>query len=115
MLPKPFCKEWNCHNNTLEYVEWYGGKRIIGYYLLEDKNTCEYLAILHSVVHTFDNKLIDITPFADGRFYNMFCICKNQTLDYSLSEITSYKTSDAKLDITNSSFKKHESLTVSKL
>ena len=61
--PKAFCKEWNCHNNTIEYVDWYGGLRVIGYYILEDVD--RYIAILHSIVMTYDNKLIDITPFSD--------------------------------------------------
>lgn len=88
IIPKPFCKKWNCHNNTIEYVSWYGGQRILGYYLLENKLEKKYIAILHSIVKTFDNKLIDITPFDDERKYNMFCISKNQVPDYSLQEIS---------------------------
>lgn len=103
IFSKPFCKEWDCHNNSIEYVEWYGGKRVIGYYLLEDVD--KYIAILHSIIMTFDNKLIDITPFSDERVYNLFCICKNQIPNYSIQELSSYKIGDAKMDVTDSSFK----------
>ena len=101
--PKAFCKEWNCHNNTIEYVDWYGGLRVIGYYILEDVD--RYIAILHSIVMTYDNKLIDITPFSDERKYNIFCISKDQTPDYSTQEIISYKIGDAKMDVNEGSFK----------
>lgn len=101
--PKMFCKEWNCHNNTIEYVEWYGGQRIIGYYILEDVD--RYIAILHSVIMTYDNKLIDITPFSDERKYNIFCISKDQKPNYSNKEIINYKIGDAKMDVNETSFK----------
>lgn len=104
ILPKPFCKLRNCHNNVFEYIEGYGGERIIGYYLLVDQTGKKYFATLHSIVKTFDNRLIDITPVIDERTYNMFCIIKNQTLDYSLP-IISYKIGDAKMDVTENSFK----------
>ena len=103
IITKPFCKEWNCHNNTIEYSEWYGGKRIIGYYILEDID--RYIAILHSIIMTFNNTFIDITPFSDGRTYNMFCVPRNQTPCYENQEISSYKVGDAKMDVTDSSFK----------
>ena len=90
IITKPFCKEWNCHNNTIEYSEWYGGKRIIGYYILEDID--RYIAILHSIIMTFNNTFIDITPFSETPCY------ENQ-------EISSYKVGDAKMDVTDSSFK----------
>lgn len=105
IISKPFCKEWDCHNNTIEYTNWYGGTRIIGYYLLRDINRDGHIAILHSVIQTWENRLIDITPFMDGRTYNMFCILKNQIPDYYRQEISSYKIGDAKMDVDENSFK----------
>ena len=103
LQPKPFCTERNCHNNVVEYVNWYGGNRILGYYFLEDSG--RFIAILHSIVRTWDDKLIDITPFNDGRQFNMFATLINQTPVYSIDAITSYKIGDAKMDVTESSFK----------
>jgi len=102
VISKPFCKEWNCHNNTINYSEWYGGQRIIGYYLLEDID--RYIAVLHSIIVTFNNKFIDITPFSDNRKYNIFCVLRNQTPCYEKQEVIHYKDFDAKMDVTDSSF-----------
>jgi hypothetical protein len=87
VVSQPHCKQWDCHNNTLKYTDWYGGERILGYYLLEcvDSNTIG--AILHSVVKKPNNKLVDITPFDDNRPINMFAILKNQIPNYNVQEI----------------------------
>jgi len=105
IIPKPFCKEWDCHNNAIEYTNWYGGTRIIGYYFLRDIHRGGHIAILHSAILTWENSLIDITPFTDGRTCNMFCILKNQIPDYCRQEISNYKIGDAKMDIDEASFK----------
>lgn len=83
---KPFCKLWNCHNNVLEYVDWYGGIQKIGFYILEDIE--KYWGVQHSIVETFDRRLIDITPSIDDRSYNIFCVSKNQTPDYNKAIMT---------------------------
>jgi hypothetical protein len=87
VIPKTHCKPWDCHNNTINYVNWYGGTRIIGYYLLYNIETHQIGAILHSVVRRENQELIDITPFDDERSHNMFCILKDQSPDYSRPEI----------------------------
>ena len=89
VFPKPHCRYWDCHNNTLNYTSWYGGERVLGYYLLECCDTHNMGAILHSVVRTRNGKLIDITPFDDNRPINMFAILKNQIPDYTRQEIWS--------------------------
>lgn len=99
---KPFCKLWNCHNNVLEYVDWYGGTRKIGFYILEDFE--KYWAIQHSIVETFDRKLIDITPSIDGRGYNIFCVTTNQMPDYNQPIVTWYKKTRTICDISQNYF-----------
>lgn len=60
----------NCHNNSLRYVDWYGGVVIRGYYWVRSR-TCA-VAISHSIVRTAANEYIDITPFQDERPSNLF-------------------------------------------
>ena len=67
---KPLCKELNCHNNVLNYINNYGGKQKIGYYFVKNLSTQKFEAILHSIVEK-SNRLIDITPFNDDREYNI--------------------------------------------
>jgi hypothetical protein len=87
--PKPHCREWDCHNNTLQYTAWYGGVRVLGYYLLHDVLHNRLGAILHSVVRRDNQELWDITPFPDDRSHNLFCVLKDQTANYSVKEIWS--------------------------
>lgn len=100
VIPKPHCRLWDCHNNSLYYTTWYGGTRILGYYLLECVDTGKIVAILHSVIQKENQKMIDITPFDDNRAYNLFAVLKNQTPDYSQQEIWW----DAKMDVNDSTF-----------
>jgi hypothetical protein len=86
VVPKPHCKEWDCHNNTAQFTNWYGGQRVVGYYWLYDPATDKLGAILHSVVRRDNGELLDITPFCDNRPVNVFSILKNQQPDYSQSE-----------------------------
>ena len=86
IVPKPHCKEWDCHNNCLKYTNWYGGERVIGYYFLENTESNRIGAILHSVVRK-DNGIIDITPFLDNRYYNIFAIKSCQISNYTNPEI----------------------------
>lgn len=85
--PKPHCRVWDCHNNSLLYTTWYGGRRILGYYLLACEDSGRIGAILHSVVEKENQKMIDITPFDDNRVYNLFAVLKNQTPDYTKKDI----------------------------
>lgn len=98
VTPKPHCKEWDCHNNTVKYVSWYGGIRILGYYLLQDIKTNRVVAILHSIVRRENGQLVDITPFDDERSYNMFCMLKDQTPNYTRPEVW------FKMDVTENTF-----------
>lgn len=72
---KPLCKELNCHNNVLNYINNYGGQQRLGYYFVKNVYTGKFEAILHSVVEK-SNRLIDITPFDDNREYNIFGVVK---------------------------------------
>ena len=92
VTPKHHCKMWNCHNNTITYTEWYGGQRLLGYYLLKCLDSGRLLAILHSIVRKESGELMDITPFDDNRTYNMFAILRDQTPDYSVPEVWSSNT-----------------------
>jgi len=71
---KPLCADANCHNNVNHYVNTYGGEKISGYYLITDVDNETYgCAIYHSIWKNTYGYLVDITPFKDGREYNMFC------------------------------------------
>lgn len=91
VTPKPHCKEWDCHNNSLRYISLYGGERLLGYYFLKEVATENLVAILHSVVRRENGQLIDITPFDDERPINMFAILKNQEPNYDVQEIWSHR------------------------
>jgi len=72
---KPLCADANCHNNVNHYVNTYGGEKISGYYLITDVGDDTYgCAIYHSIWKNTYGDLIDITPFDDGRKYNMFSV-----------------------------------------
>jgi hypothetical protein len=72
---KPLCADANCHNNVNHYVNTYGGEKISGYYLITDVGDDTYgCAIYHSIWKNTYGDLIDITPFDDGREYNMFSV-----------------------------------------
>ncbi len=86
LTPKPHCRLWNCHTNTLRYVDWYGGKRVLGYYWLEDRERGKIVALLHSIVERENGQLLDITPFDDNRTYNIFSVKRDQTPDYTTQE-----------------------------
>jgi hypothetical protein len=78
---KPLCADANCHNNVNHYVNTYGGEKISGYYLITDVDDETYgCAIYHSIWKNTYGDLIDITPFDDGREYNMFSVL--DTTDY---------------------------------
>lgn len=79
VTPKPLCRELHCHNNVLHYVDTYGGERKIGYYFIENIKSNKYEAILHSIVSKGDC-LLDITPFADNRQYNIIGITEHSQL-----------------------------------
>ena len=73
VIKKPLCIDANCHNNVSHYVETYGGEKISGYYLITDvENVNCGCAIYHSIWKNTYGELIDITPFDDGREYNIF-------------------------------------------
>lgn len=70
VLPDPSCDVDQCHANVEAYITSYGGTRTLGYYMLE--SAWGFQAILHSVWCSTEGKLIDITPFADNRSFNVF-------------------------------------------
>ncbi|NDG30812.1 hypothetical protein EB118_12160 [bacterium] len=75
VVSKPLCADANCHNNVNHYVETYGGEKISGYYLITDVDNDTYgCAIYHSIWKNTYGDLVDITPFEDGREYNMFSV-----------------------------------------
>jgi len=75
VVSKPLCADANCHNNVNHYVNTYGGEKISGYYLITDVDDKTYgCAIYHSIWKNTYGDLIDITPFDDGREYNMFSV-----------------------------------------
>ena len=75
VIDKPLCADANCHNNVNHYVNTYGGEKISGYYLITDVDNDNYgCAIYHSIWKNTYGELVDITPFDDGRKYNMFCV-----------------------------------------
>jgi hypothetical protein len=83
VIKKPLCVDTNCHNNVNQYVNNYGGEKISGYYLITDTEDETYgCAIYHSIWKNTYGDLIDITPFADGRRYNIFSVM-NATEYYS--------------------------------
>ena len=83
IVSKPLCADANCHNNVNHYVNTYGGEKITGYYLITDVDDNTYgCAIYHSIWKNTYGELVDITPFNDGREYNMFSI-SNTTEYYS--------------------------------
>jgi hypothetical protein len=83
VVSKPLCAGANCHNNVNHYVNTYGGEKISGYYLITDVDDETYgCAIYHSIWKNTYGDLIDITPFDDGREYNMFSVL-NATDYYS--------------------------------
>jgi hypothetical protein len=71
----------NCHNNVKIHVDIYGGETVLGWYFVKGFNTIQ--AIRHTVWKD-KNKIIDVTPFKDGRSYNIFAKSKMQNEDYSL-------------------------------
>ena len=72
VIVKPNCIENNCHVNVDNYVNMYGGCKISGYYLVYDLDYNRFIGIRHSIwKDTYDN-IIDITPFSDGRKWNLF-------------------------------------------
>jgi len=83
VIPKPLCIDANCHNNVNYYVETYGGEKISGYYFITDTEDVNYgCAIYHSIWKNTYGNFLDITPFEDGREYNMFSVT-NTTEYYS--------------------------------
>jgi len=75
VISKPLCIDANCHNNVIHYVNTYGGEKISGYYLITDTEDATYgCAIYHSIWKNTYGDLVDITPFEDGREYNMFSV-----------------------------------------
>lgn len=83
-------KKNNCHNNVLEYIEWYGGKQIKGYYWLVDQDNQTVLAISHSVVRTLSGQIRDITPCDDQRDSNLFSLSDQSSLELSSSSKVIY-------------------------
>lgn len=74
----------NCHNNVLDHIEIYGGTRRVCYYMLEANGL--YQAIYHSVWQDEHGKLLDITPHADGRDYNIIALLPEESEpSYSVS------------------------------
>jgi len=81
VVSKPLCADANCHNNVNHYVNTYGGEKISGYYLITDADDETYgCAIYHSIWKNTYGDLIDITPFEDGREYNIFSVLN--TVEY---------------------------------
>jgi len=77
---KSNCSENNCHNNVDKYVNMYGGIKISGYYLVYDIDYERLIAIRHSIWKNSYGEVIDITPFSDGRKWNVFVESdKNET------------------------------------
>jgi hypothetical protein len=71
----------NCHNNVAIHSQIYGGKPIIGWYIISGFDTLQ--AIRHTVWEY--NDLIDITPYKDNRSHIFFAKSKIQNKDYSIS------------------------------
>jgi hypothetical protein len=84
--PKPLCKINDCHNNVIRYVEKYGGKRVIGLYILKDINDKNYVGITHSIWDSPKYGLIDITPTTHKYGYNLFCVFNENKLSYKRVE-----------------------------
>ena len=81
IIKKPLCIGANCHNNVNQYVNTYGGEKISGYYLITDIEDDTYgCAIYHSIWKNTYGDIVDITPFEDGRQYNVFSVFN--TTDY---------------------------------
>jgi len=83
---KSMCSELQCHTNVLTYCQTYGYERRIGYYFIKNLNNGKLEAILHSVVAT-NKMLIDITPFSDGREYNIVGLLGKQEVNYNFPYI----------------------------
>lgn len=71
----------NCHNNVAIHTCIYGGKPIIGWYIISGFGTLQ--AIRHTVWDNGD--LVDLTPYKDNRTHIIFAKSKNQNTDYSIS------------------------------
>jgi hypothetical protein len=89
-IPKPNCKENNCHNNVSNYVELYGGEKITGFYLLINTEYNSIIGVKHSIWKNTYNKILDITKFSDNRKYNVF-IKTNKYLENTAIEIKGEK------------------------
>lgn len=70
--PELFAVELCCHHNVGLMVRNIGGEPVLGYYFVDDIETGEKQAILHSVWRSLEGDLIDITPFSDNRSINCF-------------------------------------------
>jgi len=73
----------NCHNSVHTHVSIYGGRSVIGWYIVSGFDTLQ--AVRHTVWQTPDNELIDIIPYKDKRTYCVFVRSKSQEKDYSIS------------------------------
>lgn len=69
--PKPLCVVNDCHNNVINYISKYGGKRVIGFYILKEKGKNNFVGVTHSVVKKGD-VYIDITPTNHNHPKNTF-------------------------------------------
>lgn len=89
VIPKPHCLPLECHNNVDKYVDMYGGKKITGYYLLNDINNINNVcAIKHSVwLNTYD-QYIDITPFKTNKIlFSIVDVPKEKAYEYYNGEL----------------------------
>jgi len=69
--PKPHAVPNRCHANVERQVQWYGGKKLQGYYIAVSESTNQWTAVKHSVWQRQD-ELIDVTPVQDDRTKNVF-------------------------------------------
>ena len=85
ITPKPLYKINNCHNNVIDYINKYGGDRVIGFYMLKEKNSNNFIGITHSVVYK-NGVYLDITPVNHTYNYNIFIPTDKKELDVSRFE-----------------------------
>lgn len=86
VIPKNGYLQNDCHNNVSRYVsENPGAIQIYGYYIVESKSFLQ--AIYHSVVERIDTKLIDVTPYSDGRKKILFARTKIQIPNYDIGNV----------------------------
>lgn len=68
--PRPMCREYQCHKNVIDYVDTYGGLRVLGYHFIEYNNNL--IGVLHSIWKNTYDMLDDITASEHGFAHRVF-------------------------------------------